>query len=298
MRKASKGMEYTRRGAGVCSLRSADGCKDTDVIIPEQILSKGKVIEIDSYAFRNNTQIKSAVIPEGVVSIGDNVFENCKNLERVVLPQSLRSIGRGAFIHCEKMKSIVFPSTITAIAAETFACCYSLESVDLSHIRSIGKYAFAQCDFLRDITISDDVEEIDTTSFWDTGYYKHHKNWKDSLLYLGKWIVGCNGSIGEYVIKSGTVGIATDTFANESHIKRTKNPMFDYLQEQFQIAMVCPQVPMPDFSDVPEYFEEIVPAKIRYEGASEEWSKVIKLRGEKQIPALVTTEDGAIETYL
>ena len=78
MRKASKGIKYTRRGAGVCSLRSADGCRDTDVIVPEQVLFKGRVIEIDNYAFRNNTQIKSVVIPEGVVSIGDNAFENCQ----------------------------------------------------------------------------------------------------------------------------------------------------------------------------------------------------------------------------
>ena len=51
--KASKGMEYIRRGAGVCSLSSVGGCRDADIIIPEQVFIKGRVTEIDNYAFRN-----------------------------------------------------------------------------------------------------------------------------------------------------------------------------------------------------------------------------------------------------
>ena len=235
MKKSSKGMKYIRRGAGVCSLCSADGCRDTDVIVPEQVLFKGRVIEIDNYAFRNNAQIKSIVIPEGVVSIGDNAFENCKKLELVVLPQSLKSIGRGAFMHCEKLRSIVLPSMITAIATETFACCYSLESIDLSHIHAIGKYAFAQCDSLVDIAMGDCLEEIDATSFRDSGYCKHLVNWKDGLLYLGKWVIGCKGEIDEYIIKKDTVGIAADVFANEWHIKRTKNPEYDYVLDCLEL---------------------------------------------------------------
>ena len=298
MKKASKGMKYTRRGAGVCSLRSADRCRDTDVIIPEQVLFKGKVIEIDNYAFRNNTQMKSVVIPEGVVSIGDNAFENCKNLEHIVLPQSLKSIGRGVFMHCEKLKSIVLPETVTAISAETFACCYSLESIDLSYIRSIGKYAFAKCDALSNIAIGDALEEIYASSFQDSRYYMHHGDWMNGLMYLGKWVVGCKGSKDEYIIKKDTAGIATDVFANEWHIKRTKNPEYDYVLDWFNTALECPNMMLPNLSQTPEYFEEIIPAQIRYEGTSEEWDKVIKLRGEKRIPAFVTTVDGTIETYL
>ena len=55
---------------------------------------------------------------------------------------------------------------------------------------------------------------------------------------------------------------------------------------------------MPDFSNVPEYFEEIVPVKIRYEGTIEEWNKVIKLIGEKRILAEVSAVDGTVRTLL
>lgn len=298
MKKASKGMTYTRRGAGVCSLRSAEGCRDTDVIIPEQVLFKGRVIEIDNYAFRNNTQIKSVIIPEGIISIGNCAFENCKNLELVVLPQSLKSIGRGAFMHCEKLKSIVLPSMITDISVETFACCYSLKSIDLSNIHTVGKYAFAKCDSLKDIVIGAELEEIYASSFQDSGYCMHHGNWKNGLLYLGKWVIGCKGAIDECILKKDTMGIAADVFANEWHIKRTKNPEYDHVLDWFNAALECPNMMLPDLSQTPEYFEEIISAKICYEGTSEEWNKIIKLRGEKRIPAFITTANGIIETSL
>lgn len=297
MKKASKGLEYTQHETGVCSLSSAVKCKATNVIIPEKVLFKGKVVEIDQYAFRNHTRMKSIVIPEGVVSIGNMAFENCKNLEHVVLPQSLKSIGSAAFINCHQLKSIVLPATITSIASNTFAYCPSLESMDLRYIHSIGRYAFYKCDSLTDIVISDDVTKIEASAFQYSGYYKQHKNWKNGLLYLGKWLIGCNGSLNEYIIKKDTIGIAADAFVEDQHVKRTKNPEYNDVWESFYMALECPNIPLPDVMNTPEYFEEIVPAKIRYKGTSEQWSKIIKLDGEKQIPAFVTTQDGKLETY-
>ena len=95
-----------------------------------------------------------------------------------------------------------------------------------------------------------------------------------------------------------TLGIAADVFANEWHIKRIKNPEYDHVLDWFNAALECPNMMLPNISDTPEYFEEIVPARIRYEGTSEEWDKIIKLRGEKRIPTFITTADGTIETSL
>lgn len=289
-------MKYVKCGAGVCSLRTAEGCRDTDVVIPDSVFLKGKVVEIDNYAFRNETQINSVAVPEGIVSIGDGAFENCTNLETILLPQTLKSIGRNAFLHCEKLRSVLLPAGLTSIADASFACCYSLEAIDLRCVRSIGKYAFAKCDSLRNITISDSLEKIYAHSFQDTGYAKNRTQWTGGLLSVGKWVIGCNGLSDEYTIPRSTVGIAADVFHEEQHVKRTRNPEYDYLMEQFETALVCPQAPLPDFSGVPEHFEEIVPVKLFYEGTSEEWNKIVKLPGEKRIPAVVTTLNGTIHT--
>lgn len=298
MVKTSKGLKYTRRGAGMCSLRSMDGCRDTEVIIPEEVWFKGKVVEIDSYAFRDCSQIKRIVIPEGVTEIGDYAFENCQNLESVILPRGLKTIGRGAFSHCGKLKNIELPLTVTVIADGTFAHCYSLTDIDLPHVRAIGEHAFAACDSLSNIVIGNGVEEIDATSFLDSGLYKHRGNWKGGLLYVGKWVVGCNGIGAGYTIEKDTAGIASNVFVNEWHVKRTANPMYAYLEEQYQIAMVCPQVPIPDLSDVPEFLEEIIPVRIQFEGTVADWQGIVKLHGEKKIPASVTADDGTVDMYL
>lgn len=298
MKKRSKRIEYVRCGKNACLLWSAYKCKDTEVVIPNKVLFKGRVVAIDKFAFSDNNRMKSVIIPSDVVSIGESAFDNCENLETVVLPKELKSIGTESFKNCKKLKSILFPPTVIAIAAKSFVGCCCLESIDLSHVRSIGERAFEGCDSLSDIKISDGVEEINANSFRDSGYFNEQANWENGLLRLGKWVIGSKGTKNEYVIKKDTVGIASDVFNNEWHVKRTSNPEYESERETYEAAMVCFQMRLPDLSKIPEYLEEIIPIRIRYEGTSDEWSKIIKLQGEKQIPATVITDDETIETYL
>jgi hypothetical protein len=295
MKNASKGMVYTRCGAYACSLSDGKGCKDSAVIIPNRVWGKGRVIGIDEYAFSNHSQVKSVVIPEGVEEIGAYALENCTNLESIQLPQSLRSIGRGAFMHCQKLENITLPPHVLSIAPKTFAHCCSLEHIDLRHTRYIGESAFAGCKFLGDIAIGDALKEIHATSFCGSKYYAHHLEQKDGIVYLKNWVIGCPEPTGEYIIKRDTIGIADGVFTKETHIKRTINPQYDDEMKQYAIALEIPQVP---YYGIPqEYFEEVIPATIYYEGTIAEW-KNIKLPTGNRIPAHVVAEDGTLDTYL
>ena len=298
MGKESWGLKYTRRGAGICSLRTAEGCRSTEITVPVRNWLYGEVVEIDPYAFRNNAQVKSVVLPEGIVAIGEFAFEGCRHLERIVLPQSLLSIGRGAFLGCQSLREIVLPPSVTAIPDEAFTACTSLVRMDLQAVRNVGRYAFAECASLTEITLGNATEEVDATSFLECGYYRQHGNWQEGLLYLGGWVIGCKGTNGEYLIKESTKGIARDVFANEWHVRRTENPEYAALFQWFQEALECPNMELPDLESTPKYFEEIVPASVRYTGSSDAWERVIRLRGEKGIPTRVTTEDEVLELYL
>lgn len=64
--------------------------------------------------------------------------------------------------------------------------------------------------------MGDELKEINVSSFKDSGYYNDYGNWKNGLLYLGKWIIGSNGRLDEYVIKADIVGIAADVFLKNS----------------------------------------------------------------------------------
>lgn len=41
-----------------------------------------------------------AVVPDGVIEIGDRVFSGCDSLKSVILPQSVQKIGVEAFLWC------------------------------------------------------------------------------------------------------------------------------------------------------------------------------------------------------
>ena len=48
----------------------------------------------------------------------------------------------------------------------------------------------------------------------------------------------------------------------------------------------------------PQYFEEVIPIQIRYDGTKEQWDRILKPKGKKRAIAIITTLDGTIDTYL
>ena len=190
------------------------------------------------------------------------------------------------------------PPTVTEIEAFSFSGCSSIESIDLSSVRTVGAYAFHQCSSLTDIKVGDNLKSVDATAFFETGYFRDKKNFEDGLLYLGKWVNGCDGSREEYTLRADTVGIAANAFFDGQHVKRTENPNYTFLKEQSDMASYDPRIPVPDMSREPKYFDEITPLKIRYNGTAKEWSRLIVLQGEVKIPAIITTDDKTEETIV
>ena len=89
-----------------------------------------------------------------------------------------------------------------------------------------------------------------------------------------------------------------NAFANAQHIKRTENPEYKRVWEEFGTALECPNMPLPDVLGTPQYFEEITPASIRYEGTAAQWEKIVKPQGREPIQATVFAIDSAFHTYL
>ena len=59
--------------------------------------------------------VKSAVIAEGVTSIGEFAFYDCRSLTSVTIPDSVTSIGRYAFYKCTSLTSVTIPDSVTRI---------------------------------------------------------------------------------------------------------------------------------------------------------------------------------------
>ena len=115
----------------------------------------------------SSSRVKSAVIAEGVTSIGEYAFYDCRSLTSVTIPDSVTSIGREAFYKCESLTSVTIPDSVTLIDNGAFQGCTSLTSVTIpDSVTSIGKEAFSYCQSLTSVTIPDSVTSIGWSAFY------------------------------------------------------------------------------------------------------------------------------------
>ena len=75
-------------------------------------------------AFTGMEKLKSVVIPEEVIIVGENAFAGCENLESITLP-GVTAIGDNAFAGCVSLTSI----TVLGQAAETEAARMSAKGM-------------------------------------------------------------------------------------------------------------------------------------------------------------------------
>ena len=151
--------------------------------------------------YGSRSRVKSAVIAEGVTSIGRYAFVDCTSLTSVTIPDSVTSIGDGAFASCTSLTGIwvtegnshyssdasgvlfskdkttlvqcpgafaayAIPDSVTSIGEKAFYYCTSLTSVTIpDSVTSIGEYAFSYCRFLTSVTIPDSVTSIVNGAF-------------------------------------------------------------------------------------------------------------------------------------
>ena len=79
--------------------------------------------------YGSRSRVKSAVIADGVTSIGVYAFYDCTSLTSVTIPDSVTSIGSGAFSHCKSLTSVTIPDSVTSINNGAFYDCSSLTDV-------------------------------------------------------------------------------------------------------------------------------------------------------------------------
>ena len=113
------------------------------------------------------SRVKSAVIADGVTSIGYKAFDDCTSLTSVTIPDSVTSIGYKAFDDCTSLTSVTIPDSVTSIGDSAFSGCTSLTSVTIpDSVTSIGDWAFSYCTSLTSVTLPDSVTRIGERAFY------------------------------------------------------------------------------------------------------------------------------------
>ena len=126
------------------------------VVIPDT------VIKIGNNAFQNNA-LSHVKLPSHLEHIGDLAF-NGNVLEEAILPDSLHSFGVGTF-SLNRIRKVRFPEKLEVIPKGIFSRNIQLEEVELPKtVKIIEDSAFVGCP-ISEISLPDGLEEIGSKAF-------------------------------------------------------------------------------------------------------------------------------------
>lgn len=163
-----------------------------EVIIP-QYINDVEIKTIGANSFLRNG-INAVVIQEGITLIDTNAFHS-NNLTSVTIPSTVEVISYNAF-YGNNITSITFNEGLKEIRSGAFSDNSITKLVLPSTLEEVGFGAFGYGQsFITEITIGDDVEIANSTSFgWYGGtfrtfYYDNNKQAGTYLYIDGEWTV-------------------------------------------------------------------------------------------------------------
>ena len=180
---------------------------DANVVIPESVRINGKeftVKEIGSYAFENNTKLKSITIPEEITKIGYRAFHNCTQINIITYnAKSLVSSVDQSFLNAGTESSngisVVFGDSVKKIPDYLF-------STNESYNYGNGAYVH-----VASITLSDSIEEVGTNAF-NNCYDLKSVEWADNITFFGSYAFSNCYELTDIMIPAATVKIGYRAF--------------------------------------------------------------------------------------
>ncbi len=199
--------------------------------------------------FSDRKEIKSVVIENGVLSLGDNAFYDCIGIKSVSLPTSLENIGKYAFWNCNSLESVTVPKSVKHIGYNAFSYtayynngknwdygvlyigdCLVATNDNLegsckikSGTRLIAKSAFNESLDLTSVSFPESVTYIDDGTFSGCTDLTSVK-FTGKIKSIGESaFIGCK-SLSKLDIKEGTASIGQYAFNCCDGIKTVKLP--------------------------------------------------------------------------
>lgn len=150
------------------------------------IYGSGAMADYNNSPFKSyRDSITSAVIADGITTIGKSAFDECSKLAAVVIPAGVTSIGAYAFSDCNALTDIIIPDSVTSIGGWAFQGCGALMDIVIpGSVTSIGNGAFSYCrslssvEFLGDAPASFGVNVFsDSRSVFTIFYHSGTTGW-------------------------------------------------------------------------------------------------------------------------
>ena len=140
-------------------------------LIRTAVIGQG-VTSIGVYAFCQCFSLTEVTIPSSVTEIGLSAFSSCSSLTEVTIPESVSEIGYRAFRGCDNLKTLNYNAadckiTIRIGIAEPIPDWHSITTLNIGNgVKSVPDYAFYGCTGLTEVTIPESVSEIGYRAFY------------------------------------------------------------------------------------------------------------------------------------
>ena len=119
-------------------------------------------------------KLSSVSLPDSLTAIGSSAFAECSGLEEIELPRSLKSIGDNAFYYSGLTK-IVVPDSVTEMGEEVFHFCQSLVSAVLPKgMTRLPKGTFSYCESLEEFELPEGLVSIEKYAISNTAIKELH----------------------------------------------------------------------------------------------------------------------------
>lgn len=113
----------------------------------KSVILPNTLIEIGNGAFWGCKELTSMIIPDSVITMGNEAFKNCRKLEEITLSQSLNNIKYNTFYNCTSLKSMVIPNSVTSIKDEAFSKCTGIKEIVIPEsVKNIDGWSFSRMD--------------------------------------------------------------------------------------------------------------------------------------------------------
>lgn len=131
---------------------------------------EAQIENINKYAFKNMTNLKSIKLPNSIKNLGTAIFFQCIDLEEVVfaVDSTFTTIPAQAFRMCTSLETINIPNSVVTIESEAFMSCNELEEVNFgesSALKTLANRVFRSCTSLESITLPVGVTSVSNSMF-------------------------------------------------------------------------------------------------------------------------------------
>jgi len=155
-------------------------CKNLAAVtlnLPEHVYTETS-IALGKSVFEGCSALNTIGILENTTSLGNRLFANCESLTQITIPSNIEKVADDAFVGCKNLTTVRWN---TAIESEAFWDNETIQEVIFGDDVQIIFPIFAGCINLEKVLTGNQLAEITTEAFVDTGikefYLKNNYVW-------------------------------------------------------------------------------------------------------------------------